>query len=492
MKETSNEILVPVPVPNPPVGPGPAPDPVPIPSPQPPVDQGEGSNPNQGHEGIPKPHIIAPFMRNTSPKNFKKGTITIHIRYGNIIKESFNFNGKDGEEKYSYEDITPEQVKKIDKKLIEEFAKKRLAQKVNKGESLSAFQYVITYTNESDLYKVEEQRSEANLNYDLKTFYVRNHKDNGLTMGYSPNETNIKGEELKQQPMGPVNPEAPNPEAPNPGVPAVQSMPDFEVSESMIPTPVGGGSSGGGGGGSSVGGSGSGSGVPYSTTVLFKVANEPFKFETLATDGTNREGKTVEQGGRTQVIDKITFDKLSQGKEYKFVGKLINKRTGEEVKTESPIVYETGKLTSPNGEATITITFDSSIYKDGDEFVLIYDIYEDGKLAGFENNKENPAQSFKIVSTTTPPPDRETPPPKEETPPPKEETPPPKEETPPPKEETPPPLVEEPKEEVFVPEKPAEPTPVYMAPKTYDPGMGLSILTAILSGAALGFLKKRR
>lgn len=386
-------------------------------------------------------------------------------------------------ENYKYTNKTFDDLEKIDQEKIKAFAKNRLAQLINKGivkprsGASPQYSYSISITNNSsdnkDIYMFEELRTKGNLNYDLKTFYVKNNGE-----GKDPTWS-YKLEDLYKK------------EEKNPPKPGDITSPDIDISTSNIQTPVRGGSSGGGGG-SSVGGSGSGKGVPFNPDIpiSFTIVNEKFKFKTFASDSTNKDEKVLEQGGRTQVTDKISFDKLSVGKEYKFVGKLINKRTGEEVKTENPIVYETGKLTNPNGEASITITFDSSIYQDGDEFVLVYDIFEDGKLAGFENNHDNPDQSFKIVSTTTPP-GRDYPPPKEETPPPKEETPPPKEETPPPKEEVPP--VEEvekesPKQVVEI----AKPTPVYMAPKTFDPGIGLNVFTAILSGAALTFLRKRR
>ena len=433
-----------------------------------------------------------------------KGKVTLHIEYMGIS----NSSNKNLVEEFIYEGITIDQVNKLNKEtldpIIKEYVKKKISQicinenidtKDSKDDKLF-YKYSLEYTNDYggkdknlyNTYKVEELRTDTNKNYSLKTFYVqlRDEKSEDgkiskqIFMGDSLKGINQKPDAYLSFTEGgspQITPYLPAPQVYS------QNSDGLEISGANISVPVRGG------GGSSVGSSGSGKGVALGTP-LFTIVNEKFKFETFASDSTNKDEKVLEQGDRTQVTDRISFDKLSVGKEYKFVGKLINKRTGEEVKTENPIVYETGKLTNPNGEASITITFDSSIYQDGDEFVLVYDIFEDGKLAGFEDKHDNPDQSFKIVSTTTPP-GRDYPTPEEETPPPKEETPPPKEETPPPKEEVP--TVEEvekesPKQVVEV----TKPTPVYMAPKTYDPGIGLNVFTAILSGAALTFLRKRR
>ena len=435
---------------------------------------------------------------------YKDFTIKLNISYGDTI--AFDCGGAsacywpeiDHYESYEYENKTFDDLEKIDQEKIKSFAKNRLAQLIKEGkvkprwgpnylsEANPIYSYSISIDNNSsdnkDIYKFEELRSEGNLNHNLKTFYVKNNGEGkDPTWSYKLEDLNKKEEK--------------NPPIIAPPVADITG-PKLDISDPKIPSPVGGGSS--------VGGSGSGKGVPINN-ILFTIVNEKFKFETFARATSNNklyeiedttDGKIVEQSENTKVTDKISFDKLMAGRDYKFVGKLINKRTGEEVKTNEAIVYEVKNLPRSKGETTITITFDSSKYEDGDEFVLIYDIFEDGKLAGFEKDLNNKAQSFKIVAIT-PPPEEETPPPEEETPPPEEETPPPKEETPPSEEETPPVEKEvekeNPKEElVVVSEKTVTPTPDYIAPKTYDPGIGLNLFTAILSGAAFTFLRKRR
>ena len=269
---------------------------------------------------------------------------------------------------------------------------------------------------------------------------------------------------------------------------------ELELGENIVPAPVvGGGSSGGSGSGyvsSSICG-------PMPT---FTIVNEKFNFNTYVSHPDKGDNKILVRSAETRVTDKIKFDKLSEGKEYKFVGRLIHKATGKEVKTKEPIIYETGKLKSAKGEASITISFDSSAYSVGDEFVLLYDIYEDGLLAGSEDDLGNKDQTFSIIDEEVPPPPKEVPPPPEEVPPPPKEVPPPPEEVPPPPEEVPPPPEEvpyppeevpPPPEEVPYPPKKVSPPPDYIAPKTYDPGIGLDIIMLALSGVGLTLLRKK-
>lgn len=455
--------------------------------------------------------------------NRGKGSLKIEIQY--FGKEGSSIVHTDI---LDYGTLPPEKFNQMNHKKLIDFTKSRLAYLVQTGvlqaDNLSGFSFKITQKTiqfVDDIYKIEELRTDTNIGYSLKTFYIKRDQDGSFTMGDSldkmdkePYKMNFGG--TIPQPCPPDGPCLPPP--PEGGKNPVMPKSTSGISEGIIPSPLrasgGGGSSGGGSGCfSSGGGSCSGPVVPACQSIpTFIVVNEKFDFHTYASHPEESYSKIVTRGEKTKVTDKITFDKLSQGKEYKFVGKLIHKQTGKEVETTNPIVYETGKLKEAKGETTITITFDSSQYAVGDEFVLVYDIYEDGKLAGFEKDLTNMAQSFKISDGTTPPPKEETPPPKEETPPPKEETPPPKEETPPPKEETPP------EEEAPTPKKetpsPQEDTPTLVekektlpvkttvkpvktitaspAPKTYDPGIGFSLMSAILSGAALSFLKKRR
>lgn len=462
------------------------------------------------------PGGVVKFEKMEEPKdpNTAKGTIRLVVNYGKLF---FSKPPVDGEiqrpqyeetETYIYENKTIEDYNKIDYTKIKAFAQARLAILLKEGkvtlEDVNEVSWFLVFEDKRAIYKFEELRTDTNKNYSLKTFYIQDSQNGPILMGDSKDKIDTPANRLEypKLPGGPIAPDNPQPQ-PNPGTDVDVSLPDVDISGPMIPAPVRGGSSGGGGGGSSVGGSGSGIGVPIikRPTFIFKVTNEKFVFETLATDKETGE-KTVKRGTTTTVTDKITFDKLSPEKAYKFVGKLIHKKTGQVVQT---VEYETGTLAKANGEARVEFTFDSSKYAVGDEFVIVYDIYEDGQLAGDEKDLDNKAQSFTIKDGTTPPPEEETPPPEEETPPPKEETPPPKEETPPPKEETPPPKEETPPKEDSKSEeagnrearesKPAVETrvtsPAY-APKTYDPGIGLSLMGAILSGAALTFLKKRR
>ncbi|MDU7244467.1 MAG: Cna B-type domain-containing protein [Clostridia bacterium] len=142
---------------------------------------------------------------------------------------------------------------------------------------------------------------------------------------------------------------------------------------------------------------------PMNPILRTTVENEKFDFKTLATHGSGA-AKTVKKSTKTMIQDKITYKKLNIGSTYKFVGKLVHKATGQEVETVEPIVYETEKLTArESGEdgIVLNITFDSSPFKAGDEFVLLYDIYENSILVGKEDEVNNADQTISLM--TTPP-----------------------------------------------------------------------------------------
>ena len=142
---------------------------------------------------------------------------------------------------------------------------------------------------------------------------------------------------------------------------------------------------------------------PMNPILRLKVVNEKFDFKTLATHGSGA-AKTAKKSTKTVIQDKITYDKFNIGSTYKFVGKLVHKATGQEVETVEPIVYETEKLTareSGKDGIVLDISFDSTPFKAGDEFVLLYDIYENGILVGKEDDVNNTDQTISLM--TTPP-----------------------------------------------------------------------------------------
>lgn len=458
------------------------------------------------------------FITQFSKKNIGKGNLKVSIEYELLENSSADEAKAKYSESFEYENLSAEKFNQYNRIKLYKYATDKLAKLVKEGnlgneddrkpESVYRFKCkVVAETKEyvSDVYKIEELRTDTNKGYSLKTFYVKKeyqedwqekgndpNKRYKFFMGYS--EDNFT-EEAQYKDLGmcppPIDPGYGPGQVPPPKMPPLaprSAQVGFELGENIVPAPLGGGSSGG-----------SGSGYVSSEqinpmcmpTPTFTIVNEKFDFNTYASHPDQSDNKILVKSSETRVTDKIKFDKLSEGKEYRFEGKLIHKTTGEVVKTKEPIIYETGKLTSAKGEASITITFDSSAYNDGDEFVLIYDIYEDGLLAGSEDDLENKDQTFSIIEKEVPPPPGETPPPEKEVPPPKEETPPPKEVPPSPKEEIPP--VEESKEEAKVVEEKtySKPTPDYIAPKTYDSGIGLNIIMLALSGAGFTLLRKK-
>ena len=247
---------------------------------------------------------------------------------------------------------------------------------------------------------------------------------------------------------------------------------------------------------------------PKNPDKTLKVENEKFDFDTLATHESGLD-KEVKKSTNTLIQDKITFDKFNIGSKYTFIGRLINKRTGEEVKTLEPIKYETGVLAKrDSGEEGIIlkITFDSSKYQVGDEFVLLYDIYENGKLAGKEADINNALQTVTLIDGETPPEEPKDPPedpkepPEEPKDPPEDPKEPPEEPKNPPEEAEEPPVTpsEEAEEVTVVPIVEVEETPVVSpkkaggAPQTGVESVGSYVLIAISSGLGLGYIRRKK
>ena len=298
------------------------------------------------------PGGVVKFETPEEPKDYSttKGTIRLVLNYGRPLPPSKPpVEGQiqpppqyEKTETYIYEDKTIEDYNKIDYRKVREFALARLAILVREGkvklEDFNNVNWFFVFEDKRAIYKFEELRTDTNKNYSLKTFYIQDSQNGPILMGDSEDKIDTPATRLEypKLPEGPIVPNNPQPQ-PNPDtdvdvVPPKADLdvsgpkedttgPDVDISGPMIPAPVRGGSSGGGGGGSSVGGSGSGIGVPIikRPTFIFKVTNEKFVFETLATDKETGE-KTLPRGTSTTVIDKITFDKLSPEKTYKFVG----------------------------------------------------------------------------------------------------------------------------------------------------------------------------
>ena len=98
-------------------------------------------------------------------------------------------------------------------------------------------------------------------------------------------------------------------------------------------------------------------------------------------------------------------DRFNLGSNYEFKAYIVNKQTGAIVKEFEPVSHKFTQEEKRNGEITLKFVFDSSKYQDGDEFVIFYEIYEDGKLVAVEEDINNAKQSFKLrnkVNTSNP------------------------------------------------------------------------------------------
>ena len=416
------------------------------------------------------------------PKDAKRirGKITLTISYGDAEQERKSPSDTTNalyNETFTYEGMFADQMNMLNDRALEQFTQKRLAAlnqlglcKVkNKGSVTSS----VVFTPEDDtpiehIYKFEELRTPKNQNYQLETFYVKYSSNGSLLWGKDEKEITTPIDHFIFYPkttgghgggvvFAPQNPNSPRPEdtsasgsegafvgypeTPNPGHPVPYPGGD---NPPVPPVPYPGGDN------------------PPIPPVpkeykhnhigdLLTITNKPIEFNTVATDG--KDNKSVEKGENTQVVDKVTYKGLTAGKDYKLIGKIYKKPKSGEV-TEDDLVctkeFEWKNLDSSNGEKDLTFTFNTTDYKEDDEFVIVYEIMEkvvqDGDdnayvPAGYEKDFQSESQSFTLKGKTTPPPKEEEPkdPPKPEDPPTPEE--PPKPEDPPTPEEPPKPEV---------------------------------------------------
>ena len=134
---------------------------------------------------------------------------------------------------------------------------------------------------------------------------------------------------------------------------------------------------------------------------LYKVINEKMIFVTDTYDKADND-KEIYIDKASEIYDKVIFDKFNVGSNYEFKAYIVNKQTGAIVKEFEPVSHKFTQEEKRNGEITLKFVFDSSKYKDGDEFVIFYEIYEDGKLVAVEEDINNAKQSFKLRNKVNP------------------------------------------------------------------------------------------
>ncbi|MDU3176677.1 VaFE repeat-containing surface-anchored protein [Anaerococcus sp.] len=216
------------------------------------------------------------------------------------------------------------------------------------------------------------------------------------------------------------------------------------------------------------------------------ITNELIHFNTEAYDPSDND-KEVWISESTKINDKVNWDRFNIGSSYRLEGSIINKRTGQSIYDFN---QETGVIESVNNTDNpldISVELDltnEELFKDGDELVFVYNIYEtvDGveTLVAVHNDLNNKDQTFVLKSKPTTPPDKPNNPPEEPPVPGEPDEP---NETPPsPPEETPeePP---KPTEKVEIKETPVIPKKIV---KHNNPKMGVESSTGLVATLLTG------
>lgn len=136
---------------------------------------------------------------------------------------------------------------------------------------------------------------------------------------------------------------------------------------------------------------------------LYKVVNEKMIFVTDTFDKADSD-KEIYIGKSSEIYDKVSYDKFNVGSNYEFKGYIVDKQTGKVIKEFEPISHKITQQDVRNGEVTLKYVFDSSHYEDGDEFVIFYEVYENGKLVAVEEDINNAGQTFKVRKKNQPQP----------------------------------------------------------------------------------------
>ena len=135
------------------------------------------------------------------------------------------------------------------------------------------------------------------------------------------------------------------------------------------------------------------------------------EIKTTAKDGSDGD-QDVSASKEATIVDTVTYHGLMPGSEYKVIGTLMNKETGEALlKDGKPVTAQTEfKAEKANGSVEVTFTFDASALAGQDVVVFEKLYYTDGKTEHEIASHEDLKDEGQTVHMTELPKEPETPP----------------------------------------------------------------------------------
>ncbi len=118
-------------------------------------------------------------------------------------------------------------------------------------------------------------------------------------------------------------------------------------------------------------------------------------------DGSYADDEKIVRVGTVTVVDTITYDGLVGGKTYTVAGKVMNSRTGEEVKINGQSITKTATFTAAAGGLGTTqleYTFDSTTVQ-GDDLVVFEKLFYGDNLIATHEDLGDEGQKFKVMES---------------------------------------------------------------------------------------------
>lgn len=140
----------------------------------------------------------------------------------------------------------------------------------------------------------------------------------------------------------------------------------------------------------------------------FEIVNKNVVFTTKAYDKSDND-QLIEPSKDSVIVDEITFDGFVEGKDYKIIGRIFDKKTGKEIANFLPKEIELNKENFKKAENGLTggslsveYELDTSNFAPYSQYVITYDIYEKDKeddsykLLGYHKDLRDDDQTFTI------------------------------------------------------------------------------------------------